>query len=235
MTSGVCSFCLCRHVLRDGRPIRHGFSVTTIPGQGLLGAWHSGPCPGTHHVDLWESDEGLRSAIQLISNLIRDHKQYIARLDKRPVISYTAQGRYLDRNRRETMLFEVRDGDASGDRLAPLPNGQQRRWHVPSYEALWTQQKTAANLRLLELVGSREQLQRVLETWRPGLERYARLPHEAPRREAVLHLNHRNMAACKRSYSVRGGHVALAESPEQVTCSRCLKRVGSLPRIKEGV
>jgi hypothetical protein len=147
----TCSVCFQEIITKkSGAPKRHGFQVISAGyGRGHLGAYHTGPCPGTDFLHYGLSDEGTKWALADAQRRLVQAEKDIRWLESRPVLPWVSESRYADAKQKD-----IHPGDPQDYRLG-----------APSYEQYHKRKLTLAEQYRSSLLHSIDFYGDKIKTW----------------------------------------------------------------------
>lgn len=245
----TCSYCLEGFLtIGSGQDIaRHGFTVQgQIPGRGLVGCWHTGPCDGFEYAHLGISKRGTEVALSRIESALRMHQATRAKLQARPVLDftvteYTRHPATWQKIPGKSQQFDIKPGDPAleyyyatakwtrrdtydtVEREAPEVKADRHSLCLPAYDKLLAERLDEVQEVIRRLEAEVKRYTKVIATWAP--EKYAPVPVE--RKVPLVHMRstHGFGVMCIRRYSVTGPTRSGTTNPAEVTCPRCKARM----------
>ncbi len=222
---GTCSVCLREIQLRDGRPIRHGFSAVGVR-HGQSGGYHTGPCAGTQFPHLGISSEGTAWALDRERRFLEGTHKRLADLAANPDITWFPK------------KYDIRGGRADLSKPVVVKHGDERSYSTgqPSYDQLHRARKAELEQHVNQAERAIAEYERVLGSWSP--EKYPTTG--AAVKVETVHMERpiKNLRGettigtlCRSARRGRVAFLAKTDDPAKVTCKRCRATLGLPPLL----
>lgn len=248
MSIGICSVCFNAHELHgNGRPVRHGFAINTLPGHGHQGAWHSGPCFGTGYPNLAVSCEGTKAALARVEAQLRHVAEAFIHLTHKPALTWTWNRGYRTSRTRVAVAIHTETVTAGAPARALTVADLDARaleqlsaWErvpgrtlvtVSSYDDLFEARVRELQTERARLEQARTQYAKVIAEWTPEAwgAKAAAVPVTRKRPAVHLAATFKNreggvpVPACQRWGLSPAWGRRLTKAAAEVTCTKCQK------------